>query len=261
MRITVEANAHIPVEIRVRKPGVYSSPMCAPVDVADGKTQEIQDWSSAQGMPGEGIEVSLPAVCPWTCEEPFLYYFTVELGEDRAESYFAMRTFTIEPDRTGCPRICLNHKVQFQKGVLDQGYWPDGLYTAPSDQAIIFDIQSMKDMGFNMIRKHIKIEPQRWYYHCDRLGMVVWQDMVNGGGKYKPWFVTYAATILSWRSRRIRDVYTRLLAREKKEGRLEFIKEMKETAERLKGHPSIAVWVIFNEGWGQFQKMCIRDRN
>ena len=253
VRITVEANAHIPVEIRVRKPGVYSSPMCAPVDVADGKTQEIQDWSSAQGMPGEGIEVSLPAVCPWTCEEPFLYYFTVELGEDRAESYFAMRTFTIEPDRTGCPRICLNHKVQFQKGVLDQGYWPDGLYTAPSDQAIIFDIQSMKDMGFNMIRKHIKIEPQRWYYHCDRLGMVVWQDMVNGGGKYKPWFVTYAATILSWRSRRIRDVYTRLLAREKKEGRLEFIKEMKETAERLKGHPSIAVWVIFNEGWGQFQ--------
>ena len=158
--------------------------------------------------------------------EPFLYYFTVELGEDRAESYFAMRTFTIEPDQTGVPRICLNHKVRSQKGVLDQGYWPDGLYTAPSDEAFIFDIQSMKDMGFNMIRKHIKIEPQRWYYHCDRLGMVVWQDMVNGGGKYKPWFVTYAATILSWRNRKIRDVYTRLLARERKEGRLEFIKEM-----------------------------------
>lgn len=104
-----------------------------------------------------------------------------------------------------------------------------------------------------MVRKHLKIEPQRWYYHCDRLGLVVWQDMVNGGGKYKHWFVTYAATLMSWWKIRMRDIYSGLLARKEKEGRLEFVKEMKETVHRLKGHPSIAAWVIFNEGWGQFQ--------
>lgn len=253
VRITVKAKADIPVEIRIRSPKIYNTPMCSPSDVTDRGIEEVQVWGHAWGMPGEKIEVPLLEICPWTCEEPYLYYFTVVMGEDRVESYFAMRTFTIESDPAGIPRICLNHEAQFQKGVLDQGYWPDGLYTAPSDEAFIFDIQSMKDMGFNMMRKHIKIEPQRWYYHCDRLGMVVWQDMVNGGGKYKPWFVTYAATVLSWRNWKIKDVYTKLLARQNKAGRLEFVKEMKETAELLKGHPSIAVWVIFNEGWGQFQ--------
>ncbi len=253
VRITVKADADVPVEILVRKPKVYNSPMCSPSDVTDLEMEELQVWGHAWGMPGEKIEVSLSEVCPWTCEEPYLYYFTVIMGDDRVESYFAMRTFTIESDRAGIPRICLNHKVQFQKGVLDQGYWPDGLYTAPSDEAFIFDIQSMKDTGFNMMRKHIKIEPQRWYYHCDRMGMVVWQDMVNGGGKYKPWFVTYAATVLSWRNWKIKDIYTKFLARQNKAGRLEFVKEMKETVELLKGHPCIAAWVIFNEGWGQFQ--------
>ena len=253
VRITVKADADVPVEILVRKPKVYNSPMCSPSDVTDLEMEELQVWGHAWGMPGEKIEVSLSEVCPWTCEEPYLYYFTVIMGDDRVESYFAMRTFTIESDRAGIPRICLNHQVQFQKGVLDQGYWPDGLYTAPSDEAFIFDIQSMKDTGFNMMRKHIKIEPQRWYYHCDRMGMVVWQDMVNGGGKYKPWFVTYAATVLSWRNWKIKDIYTKFLARQNKAGRLEFVKEMKETVELLKGHPCIAAWVIFNEGWGQFQ--------
>ena len=101
-----------------------------------------------------------------------------------------MRKFSIEKDEDGIPRICLNGKVQFQNGVLDQGYWPDGLYTAPSDEALIFDITEMKKSGFNMVRKHIKIEPQRWYWNCDRLGLVVWQDMVKGGGAYKYWVVT-----------------------------------------------------------------------
>ncbi|MCI6465434.1 MAG: glycoside hydrolase family 2 [Faecalicatena sp.] len=206
-----------------------------------------------EGTSNKPIEIMLPEVHPWTCEAPYLYYFTVKMEKDVAQSYFAMRTFTVEKDKGGIPRICLNHQVQFQKGVLDQGYWPDGLYTAPSDEALIFDIQSMKDMGFNMIRKHIKIEPQRWYYHCDRLGMVVWQDMVNGGGQYRSWFVTYAATVLSWRNVKVKDCFTRLLARQEKAGRLEFIREMKETVRLLKGHPSIAAWVIFNEGWGQFQ--------
>lgn len=248
VRILVKTNVESWVEIQVQKPRIYTEPICMPDNV-----EVLENWGHGEGFSNDSIEVALSHVYPWTCEEPYLYYFTVKMGEDQIESYFALRSFTVELDGVGLPRICLNHKVQFQKGVLDQGYWPDGLYTPPCDDAFIFDIQSMKDMGFNMIRKHIKIEPQRWYYHCDRLGMVVWQDMVNGGGDYKHWFVTYAATALSWKNWRIKDVYARLLSRENKTGRLEFVKEMKATVELLKGHPSIAVWVIFNEGWGQFQ--------
>ena len=179
------------------------------------------------------------------------------MGTDVVTSYFALRDFTVEPDQDGIPRICLNGQVQFQNGVLDQGYWPDGLYTAPSDEAYLFDILEMKKMGFNMLRKHIKIEPQRWYYHCDRLGMIVWQDMVNGGSCYKHWFVTYAATLLSRNNWKIPDNCLRLLSRTHKEGRKEFVHEMKKTIRLLKGHPSIAAWVIFNEGWGQFHARAI----
>lgn len=254
VRITVNVEKiekDVPVKIQIREPGIYSElPM---QDHAFPLEAERDVIKTSTGTANETVEISLPVIRPWTCEGPWLYYFTVTMGADKVESYFALRTFTVEPDGEGLPRICLNHKVQFQKGVLDQGYWSDGLYTAPSDEALIFDIQSMKDMGFNMIRKHIKIEPQRWYYHCDRLGMVVWQDMVNGGTHYKHWFVTYAATLMSWRNWKFNDGCTRLLSRTDKKGRLEFVKEMKETIRILKGHPSIAVWVIFNEGWGQFQ--------
>ena len=188
----------------------------------------------------------------WTCEEPYLYHFRVTYGEDCCSSYFALRCFTIEKDTTGAPRICLNHKPFFQKGVLDQGYWPDGLYTPPDDRAFVYDILKMKELGFNMLRKHIKIEPQRFYYHCDRLGMIVWQDMVCGGSRYKFWFVTYLATALNLLNVRVKDGCYGLLGRKDKAGRTQFEQEMAETVRVLYNHPSIAVWVIFNEGWGQF---------
>ena len=240
VRICVRSALDLPVKIQV----------CAPAICQQGQEKECAEGS---GTSNQYIEIPISEVRPWTCGEPWLYEYIVTMGEDRAESYFALRTFTVEPDEAGIPRICMNGEVQFQNGVLDQGYWPDGLYTAPSDEAMIFDIREMKKLGFNMIRKHIKIEPQRWYYHCDRLGMVVWQDMVNGGTCYRHWFVTYAATLISWRKWNMADIYPRLLSRTHKEGRLEFVREMKETIRLLKGHPSIAVWVIFNEGWGQFQ--------
>ena len=205
------------------------------------------------GRTGRPCMVRIPHMRNWSPEDPFLYDVHIKMGNDSVESYFAMRKIEVKNDKNGIPRIFLNNKPYFQKGVLDQGYWPDGLYTAPSDEALIYDIQTMKNLGFNMIRKHVKVETARWYYHCDRLGLVVWQDMVNGGGKYKHWFVTYAATLMSWWKIRMRDIYPGLLARKEKEGRLEFVKEMKETVHRLKGHPSIAAWAIFNEGWGQFQ--------
>lgn len=189
---------------------------------------------------------------PWSPENPYLYKFAVELGEDRVKSYFALRKFSVGKDDEGITRLCLNNRPYYQKGILDQGYWPDGLYTAPADEAMIFDIEEMKKMGFHMIRKHMKIEPQRWYYHCDRLGMIVWQDMVNGGTAYKHWFVTYAATFLTRCRIRIPDGFSLLMSRGDRSGRREYMFEMEETIHHLYSHPSICTWVLFNEGWGQF---------
>lgn len=246
VRISVKAAKCLPVEIAVER---------AMIDAGDCEMKhdiKPEVAAAVRGTANEVIEITIPGVCLWNCETPYLYYFTVKMGEDKVRSYFAMRTFSVEADENGIPRICLNHKPQFQKGVLDQGYWSDGLYTAPSDEALIYDIQTIKNLGFHMMRKHIKIEPQRWYYHCDRLGMVVWQDMVNGGSTYRDWFVTYLATAFSWKNIKIKDKHPWLLSRTDEAGRKEFAKELKETIHLLKGHPSIAVWVIFNEGWGQF---------
>ncbi|MDF2588932.1 MAG: hypothetical protein K0S41_2773 [Anaerocolumna sp.] len=187
----------------------------------------------------------------WSPENPYLYDLEITYGDDKISSYFAMRKFEIKNDKDGFARIFLNNEPYFQNGVLDQGYWPDGLYTAPSDEAMIFDIQKAKELGFNMIRKHIKIEPLRWYYHCDRLGMIVWQDMVNGGGKYNTFMVGYVPTLFP-RLANIKDNYYLLHARESKEGRKEWLLECKRTIKHLYNSPSIAVWVPFNEGWGQF---------
>lgn len=235
----------LPVQVQIHRPGLYTD------SCEYSGAEEI--LCRAIGSAGKWIEIAIPDIMLWTCETPYLYFYTVTLGEDQAESYFAMRRFSVEKDEKGIPRICMNGEVQFQNGVLDQGYWPDGLYTAPSDEAMIFDITEMKRCGFNMVRKHIKIEPQRWYWHCDRLGIVVWQDMVNGGEAYRYWFVTYLATVMSWRNIKIKDSHPWLLARRERTGRTEFVREMKETIRLLKGHPSICTWVIFNEGWGQFQ--------
>ena len=241
---------NLPIEIKIRKPGLYPDPVVKPSQIS---TEDMLE-TAVQAVSDKWIEIPIESISLWNCETPYLYYFEVKLGDDRAISYFAMRKFSLETKvHEEFPRICLNGEVQFQNGVLDQGYWPESLYTPPSDAAMIFDIQKMKKTGFNMVRKHLKIEPQRWYYHCDRLGIVVWQDMVNGGSYYKHWFVTYGATLLSWLRIPMRDVYPRLLSREAKAGRLEFIREMKETIRLLGNHPSIAAWVIFNEGWGQFQ--------
>ncbi len=194
----------------------------------------------------------------WTPEEPYLYYCDISMTddegiEDKVQSYFAMRSFQlIHQEHETFPRVGLNHKVIYQQGVLDQGYWPESLLTPPSDEAIIWDLTEMKNTGFNMVRKHIKIEPDRWYYHCDRLGLIVWQDMVNGGGKLKQWFVTYAATPLSLKRVKVSDKMYPLFARTDKEGQLEFKNEMVATIRLLKNHPCICTWVIFNEGWGQF---------
>jgi hypothetical protein len=173
---------------------------------------------------------------------------TVSLGEDRVAGYFGMRFFGVGPGPDGMPRLLLNGRPYFHAGILDQGYWPDGLYTPPSDEAMIHDIATMKRLGFTMLRKHIKIEPLRWYHHCDRLGMLVWQDMVNGGEPYRPLVIT--APVLT--PLRLNDRRHRVFGRGDAAGRARFEAELRQTVEHLRNVVSLAVWVPFNEGWGQF---------
>jgi len=188
----------------------------------------------------------------WSPEKPYLYPLIIEADADRVESYFAMRSFTMEPDEKGVMRFHLNHKPYFLHGLLDQGYWSDGLMTAPCDEAFVFDIQLAKDKGFNMLRKHIKIEPLRWYYHCDRLGMIVWQDMVNGGTSYNMLWVCYLPTVLTYLANHTADKYYRLFSRISAEDRCAWETECMDTIAHLYNVPSLATWVPFNEGWGQF---------
>lgn len=205
-----------------------------------------------EGYVSEYIRIPVLDMHSWSPEDPFLYDIQVIAGEDRVRSYAAMRKISVEKDGNGIARMFLNNRPYFQRGVLDQGYWPEGLYTPPCDEAMINDIQTMKDLGFNMLRKHVKIEPQRWYYHCDRLGMLVWQDMVNGGRSYQSWYVIYLATAMEYFHLRMHDSMLFLLGRKDEKGRRQFVSEMRETMRVLYNHPSIVTWVIFNEGWGQF---------
>ena len=184
----------------------------------------------------------------WSPESPTLYDVDVTLGEDHVTSYAAMRSIGVGEDEDGVPRLLLNGRPYFQNGVLDQDYFPDALYTAPSDDAMVFDIQLMKDMGFNMLRKHIKIEPMRWYYHCDRLGMLVWQDMINGGGKYN--LLTISAPLITGIHHKDHDY--RKFARTDAMARASYYTELTEMIAQLYSCPSICAWVAFNEGWGQF---------
>lgn len=195
----------------------------------------------------------------WSPEEPNLYYFTIKADGDEIRSYFAMRSFTVEKDAKGIPRFCLNHKPYFLNGLLDQGYWPDGLMTAPCDEAFIYDIELAKKTGFNMIRKHIKIEPLRWYYHCDRMGMIVWQDMVNGGTTYNMMWACYMPTGLPFLGRVIKDNLYGIFARKSEEGRRLWEEECKGTIEHLYNVPSISTWVPFNEAWGQFDAARVAE--
>ena len=196
----------------------------------------------------------------WSPESPHLYAVEATLWQDGAvvdfvRSYCAFRTVEVKKDMAGVPRVHLNGVPYFVRGVLDQGYWPDGLMTAPSDDALVYDIEAMKSAGFNTLRKHIKIESERWYYHCDRLGMLVWQDCVSGGSAYSPWHTSQKPTLFSFTWGRFDDTtpnhHEALSAGE--EG---YCKEWTETCQGmvklLDGHPSIGLWTLFNEGWGQF---------
>ena len=216
------------------------------VSVYDGN----QLVASGKSINGEQVDVEMPQdVKLWSPDSPFLYTLKVALinkGKvvDKVDSYAAMRKFSSRRDENGIVRLELNNQPLFQFGPLDQGWWPDGLYTAPTDGALRYDVQKTKDFGFNMIRKHIKVEPARWYMHCDQLGIIVWQDMPSGDKNPE------------WQMRKYFDGAERLRS---PESEANYRKEWKEIMDYLYSYPCIGTWVPFNEAWGQFKTQEIAE--
>lgn len=215
----------------------------------------------AQTEIGKDSDITVPDFKLWSPEEPDLYDMVLELSVDgnvvdTVKTYFGMRKFSMDKDSKGYLRLCLNNKPYFHNGLLDQGYWCDGGLTPPTDEAMIYDIQKMKELGFNMLRKHIKTEPARWYYHCDRLGMLVWQDMISGGKALNPVHAgvipNIFGVIVPFANPRLKDNQYKVFNRDKQEWRDNFKAELFEMMEQLYNCVSIATWVPFNEGWGQF---------
>lgn len=205
-------------------------------------------------------EIELPNAKLWSPESPFLYDLRLELStggavRDAVRTYVGMRKCSIGKDAQGIPRLMLNNKPYFQRGLLDQGYWCESLLTPPTDEAMIYDIETAKRLGFNMLRKHIKVEPARWYYHCDRLGMLVWQDMISGGAYIGDW----TAGVLPNLGIKVKDNDYKRFSRGEKKAREDYRRELFEMIDALESFPSIYCWVPFNEGWGQFDAKQIGE--
>ena len=212
--------------------------------VFDGKDEIVRTQTQEQK-----VSIKIENAKLWSPERPFLYDVQFVLGQDKVKSYFAMRTFDVQTV-DGKRRIMLNNKPYFHNGLLDQGYWSDGLYTAPSDKALEYDVFLAKELGFNMLRKHIKVEPMRWYWHCDRLGMIVWQDMPSGGTYQNLWITLWLPFAI--KLQKLSDKNPARFSRKDKRAQELFKEELKEMMDQLYNCPCIAVWVPFNEGWGQF---------
>ena len=238
--------------------------------VRAGGVTIAEDWGSDEADRDGEVTLQIPEeqFRPWSPDRPFLYDLTVgttqgqEEDFDTVHSYFALRKWETKPDARGVLRFFLNEKPILLNGLLDQGYWPEGLYTPPSDAALVHELEQVKELGFNLLRKHAKIEPQRWYYHCDKLGLIVWQDMVYGGAPLKQWYVTYLTNALLPLLRRTPDgkAFWGLLGRESKASREEYGQELEATVDALRAHPCIGCWVPFNEGWGQFDAKAATAR-
>ena len=200
--------------------------------------------ASAKGVQGEELRLSVQNPTLWSPSNPYLYDMTVSLSKDgkvldEVKSYTAFRKISSKRDAAGIMRMQLNNQDLFQFGPLDQGWWPDGLYTAPTDEALLFDIKKTKDWGFNMIRKHVKVEPARWYYHCDKEGILVWQDMPSGDHGSYIWD---------------HHVFNGGKDNERTpESKANYYREWKEIMDLCVSNPSVVVWVPFNEAWGQFE--------
>lgn len=203
---------------------------------------------------GRSQDIKIVDFKSWSPDSPFLYDLIIRTKSDEIKSYFGMRKFSTTV-KDGFKVFTLNNKPIFYFGLLDQGYWSDGIYTAPSDEALKFDIEFAKKCGFNMLRKHIKVEPLRWYYHCDKLGMVVWQDFLNGGDRYNELMLKVRIFL----DISVKDNNYKFLKRDDPASRNMYVRESLELLSTLYNVPSIAEWTPFNEGWGQFDALNMCD--
>ncbi len=227
------------IQVSLEAATVTLSPALSGKIVCNGQTYPLVDGKAV-------IAPEKPHL--WTPEDPYLYDFVVETEQDRVESYFALRTIE-NKIVNGFHRLCLNGKPYFFHGLLDQGYWPDGIFTPAAPECYAEDILAMKKLGFNTLRKHIKVEPEEFYYLCDKLGMVVFQDMVNNGD-YSFMRDTAFPTL---GIQRLPDKHMH----KDKNARRVFLETMNATVRQLKNHPCILYWTIFNEGWGQFDSASV----
>ena len=244
LRITPDLDAGT-VTVALDLAGAGKTAEAVRVAAYDGSSLVAEERTAATT-----VTLTLPQPIPWRPDSPHLYDLVVQAGDDTVTSYFAMRKFSLARAADGHVRFHLNNEPLFLYGPLDQGYFPDGLYTAPTDAALRFDIEYTKKIGANLIRKHVKVEPARWYYHCDRLGMLVWQDMPNGGRPVSN-ATTVLALALDWQQRDDRRLAARGRAGEG--NRRQYRAELQEMIAHLYNFPCIAAWTPFNEGWGQFQ--------
>ena len=241
-------------ELRVEAVVAGSAALTVTLLDADGAPAASDSATPADGI--VSLALPVPSPHPWSPEDPYLYQVRIAYGTDEIGSYCAFRTVCVALDAQGTPRFTLNGKPYFLRGLLDQGYWPESLLTPPSDEAMAFDIRTAKELGFNCLRKHIKVEPERWYYLCDRLGMLVLQDMPSGGSEQDTRVTRDIPTLFrgSWHRRRdTRPGDFSSLASACPRYQAEWIVTCEETVTRLAAHPCIAAWVLFNEGWGQFR--------
>ncbi len=247
IRITPDCDgSRVQLQVQCSGEAPLSGVVSAPAQ-AGQTTGGVQMAVFLEESPGV-LTASLPDLRAWSPEDPYLYTFTLRCRQDEVQGYFGMRSFGLCKDAGGIPRLSLNGKPYVPVGVLDQGYWQQGMYTPLSDQAMVDDITQMQALGFNIMRKHIKIEPMRWYYHCDRLGMLVWQDMVSGGGPYKPALIQ----VLPVLGVQVSDRNAKAFGRGSVASRAAYQEELEATIAQLYSVPSLALWVPFNEGWGQF---------
>lgn len=234
------------LQVEVQTEGLNGKGYQAKVSVFDGQ-KLVAEGASVNNLP---VQVQMPADAKlWSPDSPFLYNVKVSLLKngvevDKVNSYAAMRKISAGKDKNGIMRLQLNNKPIFMYGPLDQGWWPDGLYTAPSDEALKYDIQKTKDFGYNMIRKHIKVEPARWYTYCDQMGILLWQDMPSGDRNPR------------WQNK---EYFTDTELHRSAESEANYRKEWKEIMDALYSYPCISVWVPFNEAWGQFKTQEITE--
>ncbi|MBO7418872.1 MAG: beta-galactosidase [Bacteroidaceae bacterium] len=239
LKTTPDIDKHL-LQVEVQTEGLSGKGYQAKVSVYDG-SKLVAEGAAVNNLP---VQVQMPADAKlWSPDSPFLYTVKVSLLKngnvvDKVDSYAAMRKISAGKDKNGIMRLQLNNKPIFMYGPLDQGWWPDGLYTAPSDEALKYDIQKTKDFGYNMIRKHIKVEPARWYTYCDQMGILLWQDMPSGDRNPR------------WQNK---EYFNDTELHRSAESEANYRKEWKEIMDALYSYPCISVWVPFNEAWGQFK--------